>query len=71
VHGLGMVSHEPPAVAEGGTRRLEAGMVLSIETEVRHPDVGHIKLEDSVVVTPAGCEGLGDVDRDWCIAADA
>jgi Xaa-Pro aminopeptidase len=70
VHGLGMVSHEPPVVAEGGTRPLETGMVLSIETEVRHPDVGHIKLEDSVVVTERGCEGLGDVGRDWCIAAN-
>ena len=69
-HGLGMVSHEPPAVAEGERRPLEAGMVLSIETEFRHPDVGHIKLEDSVVVTPNGCDGLGDVDRDWCVAAE-
>jgi Xaa-Pro aminopeptidase len=66
-----MASHEPPVVVEDGTRRLEPGMVLSIETEVRHPDVGHIKIEDSVVVTRDGCEGLGDVDRDWCIAADA
>jgi len=69
VHGLGMVSHEPPVVAQDGTRRMEPGMVLSIETEFRHPDVGHIKIEDSVVVTRDGCEGLGDVDRDWCIAA--
>jgi Xaa-Pro dipeptidase len=65
-HGLGMVSHEPPVVAEDSARPLEPGMVLSIETEVRHPDVGHIKLEDTVVVTPSGCEGLGDVDREWC-----
>ncbi|HEV2357709.1 MAG TPA: Xaa-Pro peptidase family protein [bacterium] len=66
-HGLGMVSHEPPVVARDSPRRLEPGMVLSIETEVRHPDVGHIKIEDSVVVTPGGCEGLGDVDREWCV----
>jgi Xaa-Pro aminopeptidase len=65
-----MVSHEPPVVAQDGTRPLEPGMVLSIETEVRHPDVGHIKIEDSVVVTGDGYEGLGDVDRDWCVAAD-
>ncbi|HET7264758.1 MAG TPA: Xaa-Pro peptidase family protein [bacterium] len=70
-HGLGIVSHEPPVVAEGERRPLETGMVVSIETEFRDPDVGHIKLEDSVVVTEAGCEGLGDVDRGWCVAADA
>ena len=70
VHGLGMVSHEPPVVSEDERRPLETGMVLSIETEFRDPDVGHIKLEDSVAVTAHGCEGLGDVDRDWCVAAD-
>jgi Xaa-Pro dipeptidase len=68
-HGLGMVSHEPPVVAQDSARRLEPGMVLSIETEVRHPDVGHIKIEDTVVVTANGCEGLGDVDREWCVVA--
>jgi Xaa-Pro dipeptidase len=68
-HGLGMVSHEPPVVAPDSARPLEPGMVLSMETEVRHPDVGHIKLEDSVVVTERGCEGLGDVDREWCVVA--
>jgi Xaa-Pro aminopeptidase len=67
-HGLGMVSHEPPEVTPESTRALEAGMVVSIETEVRHPDVGHVKIEDSVVVTATGCEGLGDVDREWCVA---
>jgi Xaa-Pro dipeptidase len=67
-HGIGMVSHEPPAVAEDATRPLEPGMVLSIETEVRHPDVGHVKIEDSVAVTATGCDGLGDVDREWCMA---
>ena len=67
-HGLGMVSHEPPEVRRESTRALEAGMVVSIETEVRHPDVGHVKIEDSVVVTATACEGLGDVDREWCVA---
>jgi Xaa-Pro aminopeptidase len=66
-HGIGMVSHEQPEISAGNTRPLEAGMVLSIETEFIRPDVGHVKIEDAVAVTTSGCEGLGDLGRDWHI----
>ncbi len=64
-HGIGMVSHEQPNISSTNERPLEAGMVLSIETEFIHPDVGHVKIEDAVAVTKNGCEGLGDLGRDW------
>ncbi len=64
-HGIGMVSHEQPDLSGGNPRPLEAGMVLSIETDFIHPQVGHVKIEDAVVVTRTGCEGLGDLGRDW------
>jgi Xaa-Pro aminopeptidase len=70
-HGLGMVSHEPPEVSETSEGTLQTSMVVSIETEYLHPDAGHIKLEDTVVVTPTGHEGLGDVAREWCVVPDA
>lgn len=66
-HGMGMVSHEPPQVTVTPERPLEAGMVLSLETEFRTPEVGHVKFEDSVAITDAGCEGLGDAGRAWCV----
>jgi Xaa-Pro aminopeptidase len=47
------------------TRPLEAGMVISIETEMVHPKRGFIKLEDTVAVTEEGCEGFGDKGRGW------
>jgi Xaa-Pro dipeptidase len=65
VHGIGMVSHEQPQFSATKTRPLEAGMVLSIETDFIHPEVGHVKIEDAVAVTDAGCEGLGDLGREW------
>jgi Xaa-Pro aminopeptidase len=68
-HGIGMVSHEQPAIEPGNARPLEAGMILSIETEFLHPEVGHVKIEDAVAVTAAGCEGLGDLGREWQIVA--
>jgi Xaa-Pro aminopeptidase len=40
-------------------------MVVSIETTMLHPKRGFIKLEDTVVVTDKGWEGLGDTGRSW------
>ena len=66
-HGIGMVSHEQPHISAANARPLEAGMVLSIETDFIHPEVGHLKIEDAVAVTENGCDGLGDLGRDWHI----
>jgi Xaa-Pro aminopeptidase len=44
-------------------------MVLSIETECIYPAVGHVKIEDAVAVTERGCEGLGDIGREWHVVA--
>jgi Xaa-Pro aminopeptidase len=41
-------------------RPLEAGMVISIETHVKHLQVGSVKLEDTVAVTDSGWEAFGD-----------
>jgi Xaa-Pro aminopeptidase len=67
VHGIGMVPHEQPYVTPENGQPLEEGMVLSVETDFLHPDVGHLKIEDSVVVTADGCEGMGDLGREWHI----
>lgn len=67
VHGIGMVPYEPPVFSTDSMAILEEGMVLSIETDFLHPEVGHIKIEDAVAVTANGHEGLGDAGRDWTI----
>jgi Xaa-Pro aminopeptidase len=73
-HGMGLVQHEAPWLTATGPipypahdadRALEAGMVLSVETTLLHPRRGFIKLEDTVVVTEGGHEGLGDAGRGW------
>jgi Xaa-Pro aminopeptidase len=66
-HGIGMVSHEQPEISPGSARLLEAGMILSIETDFVHPEVGHVKIEDAVAVTERGGEGLGDLGRAYHI----
>ncbi|WP_428487952.1 M24 family metallopeptidase [Rhodopila sp.] len=73
-HGMGLVSHEVPHLtatgpvpypAEDADRPLDSGMVLSIETTLRHPRRGFIKLEDTVLVREQGHEILGAAGRGW------
>jgi Xaa-Pro aminopeptidase len=77
-HGIGLVSHEVPHLVDHGfwpypgthrERALKTGMVLSIETTLRNPDVGFVKLEDTVVVTDTGCDAYGDTARGWNVVA--
>lgn len=70
IHGVGLVSHELPRFGKGVETKLEEGMVVSIETDIRHPEVGYVKIEDTVAVTADGCEGLGDLGRDAWYAAE-
>lgn len=55
-HGIGLVHHEDPVVNASSEDILQAGMVLSIETEFLHADVGHVKVENTVLVTDNGNE---------------
>jgi len=73
-HGMGLISHEAPRLSTKGNmnytgydadRPLEAGMVVSIETTMKHPRRGFVKLEDTVAVTKDGGEGFGDTGRGW------
>jgi Xaa-Pro aminopeptidase len=40
-------------------------MVVSIETTLKHPRRGFIKLEDTVAVTDTGHEIFGEGGRGW------
>ena len=73
-HGMGLVSHEAPRLTDSGPvpypaddagRPLEAGMVVSVETTLKHPSRGFIKLEDTAVVTPSGHDLYGAGARGW------
>jgi Xaa-Pro aminopeptidase len=72
-HGMGLIAHEAPRLWHNdeigydgahAERALEAGMVLSIETGIKDPEAGFIKLEDTVIVTESGWEAYGDWGRD-------
>ena len=73
-HGMGLVSHEAPRLTDRGPvpypaddadLPLETGTVVSVETTLKHPTRGFIKLEDTVVVTDGGHEIYGERARRW------
>ncbi len=77
-HGLGLVNHEGPRIVpvrgnphsyppDHVERPLEPGMVLSLESFLRDPVLGFVKLEDTLVVTDTGCELFADRGRDWTV----
>jgi Xaa-Pro aminopeptidase len=79
-HGMGLVSHEAPRLTATGPVPypatdagipLEVGTVVSVETTLKHPARGFIKLEDTVVVTDAGHEVYGEGARGWNRAGTA
>ena len=62
-HGIGLEMYEPPLFVEGSDERLEVGMVINIETPYYESGYGGFQVEDTVLVTPAGCELLTRADR--------
>ena len=66
-HGIGLVHHEDPVIDSRSTAVLRSGMVVSIEMEFRHEEVGHVKIEDMVAVGAAGAELLVPTQDAWIV----
>jgi Xaa-Pro aminopeptidase len=75
-HGMGLVSHEAPRLTATGPvpyddpdarLPLQPGMVVSVETTMKHPRRGFIKLEDTIAVTETGHQMFGEAGRGWNI----
>lgn len=62
-HGLGVSTHEAPILDRGREDPLRPGMVLTVEPGVYVPGVGAARVEDMVLVTPAGHEVLTAAPR--------
>ncbi len=56
-HGLGLDIHEPPRVSEL-SEILKLNQVITVEPGLYYPNIGGIRIEDTVVVTKAGCNNL-------------
>ena len=66
-HGVGLEVHEQPRLSQTGTRRLEPGMVVTVEPGLYDPAVGGVRIEDLVVVTKKGCENLTNFPKELIV----
>jgi Xaa-Pro aminopeptidase len=57
-HGVGLEVHEEPRLSSGSRRKLQPGMIVTVEPGIYLPDWGGIRLENMVVVRENGCEPL-------------
>ena len=53
-HGLGITGHEAPFLAIGYDRKLEPGMLVSVEPGIYIPGLGGFRHSDSVLITDDG-----------------
>jgi Xaa-Pro dipeptidase len=53
-HGLGITGHEGPYIAEGYNRKMESGMILSIEPGIYIRGLGGFRHSDTVLITDNG-----------------
>jgi Xaa-Pro dipeptidase len=53
-HGFGVTPHEAPYLAEGYNRKLEPGMVISVEPGIYIPGIGGFRHSDTVLITNDG-----------------
>ncbi len=63
-HGLGLEEHEPPYMVEGNTVPLEVGNTFTVEPGIYVPGLGGVRIEDDMLITPAGSESLTTSDRE-------
>jgi Xaa-Pro aminopeptidase len=64
-HGLGLEVHEFPAVSSRSVEEVREGMVFTIEPGIYIPNVGGVRIEDTVLVTAGGCRRLTRIPKEF------
>ena len=59
-HGIGLGNPDAPQISTEDHTLLAAGMVINIETILRDPALGSARIEDAVVIEPAGAVRLSE-----------
>jgi len=64
-HGVGLEIHEYPAITSRSDQILREGMVFTVEPGIYIPDIGGVRIEDTVVVTADGFELLTSIPKQF------
>ncbi len=62
-HSVGLAIHEGPGFSPGSKARLRAGNVVTVEPGLYYPDLGGIRIEDTVLVTRTGWRYLAPCEK--------
>jgi len=66
-HGVGLEIHEKPTVSPRSDTVLQEGMVVTIEPGIYIPDIGGVRIEDTVAVTSDGCRIITCCNKDLIV----
>lgn len=65
-HGIGLEIHEYPGVSfRAKDKKLEPGMIITIEPGIYLPDFGGVRIEDDVLITKDGYKVLTSLDKEF------
>ena len=64
-HGVGLEVHEFPTLSPRSEDLAEEGMVFTIEPGIYLPEIGGVRIEDTVVVTADGCRPLTVIPKQF------
>lgn len=61
-HGVGLGIHEAPSLGLS-EQRLRSGNIVTVEPGLYYPDIGGVRIEDTVVITPDGWRYLAPCEK--------
>ncbi|MBN2301542.1 MAG: aminopeptidase P family protein [Lentisphaerae bacterium] len=62
-HGVGLAIHENPSISRAQKMRLQINNTITIEPGLYYPDIGGIRIEDTIVVTKDGWRYLAPCEK--------